>query len=268
MHSGFTRAGRSWGRMLVAAALLGAGVETRARNAAQEHPGQYSPADIVNGSRLYGEQCALCHGPTGNLVGGVDLRRGQFRNASSDDDLKRIISTGIPNTAMPPFMFTASELNGVVAYIRSGLDVNSGAAVVGNAARGRAIFENKGMCTTCHRVRGVGPLGIAPDLSDVGSNRTPLSLQLSVLNPTSAMMPINRPVRLAMRDGRTLRGRRLNEDTYSIQLIDEQGRLQSIMKTDVREYEILRTSPMPAYQGTLSTEEVADMVAYLLSLRG
>ena len=75
-------------------------------------------------------------------------------------------------------------------------------------------------------------------------------------------------VRLVMRDGKTIRARRLNEDTFSIQLIDEQGRLQSIMKTDVREYEILKASPMPAYQGKLSTEEVADLVAYLLSLRG
>ena len=268
MRSAFTRAGRSCVRVLVAAALFGAGPESRAQNAAQEHPGQYSPADIVNGSRLYGEQCTTCHGPGGNLVGGVDLRRGQFRNASSDDDLKKVIASGIPNTAMPPFTFTQSELNAVVAYIRSGLDVNSRAAVVGNAARGRAIFENKGMCTTCHRVNGVGPVGLAPDLTDVGANRTSLSLQLSVLDPSSAMMPINRPVRLVMRDGRTIRARRLNEDTFSIQLIDEQGRLQSIMKTDVREYEILKASPMPAYQGKLSTEEVAALVAYLLSLRG
>jgi putative heme-binding domain-containing protein len=257
-----------WSLWLVGAALFGAGSEIRVENAAQDHPGQYSPADIVNGSRLYGEQCTTCHGPAGNLVGNVDLRRGQFRNASSDDDLKKVIATGIPNTAMPPFKFTQSELNAVVAYIRSGLDVNSRAAVVGNAARGRAIFEKKGMCATCHRVNGVGPIGLAPDLTDVGANRTPFSLQMSVLDPSAAMMPINRPIRIVMRDGKTIRARRLNEDTYSIQLVDEQGRLQSIMKADVREYEILKTSPMPAYQGKLSTEEVADLVAYLLSLRG
>jgi putative heme-binding domain-containing protein len=254
--------------VLAAIALLEAGPQTWAQNASQEHPGQYSPADIVNGSRLYGEQCTTCHGPAGNQVGGVDLRRGQFRNASSDEDLKKVIATGIPNTAMPAFKFNEAELNAVVAYIRSGLDVNSRAAVVGNAARGRAIFEDKGKCGTCHRVKGVGPVGLAPDLSDVGSSRTPLALQASVLDPSAAMMPINRPVRIVMRDGRTIRGRRLNEDTYSIQLVDEQGRLHSITKTDMREYEIIKSSPMPGYQGKLSTEEVADLVAYLLSLRG
>ena len=40
------------------------------------------------------------------------------------------------------------------------------------------------------------------------------------------------------RDGRTIRGRRLNEDTYTVQLIDEQERLVSLIKADLREYEL------------------------------
>jgi putative heme-binding domain-containing protein len=252
----------------VAVALLGAAAQALAQSTSQEHPGQYAPADIVNGSRLYGEQCATCHGPTGTGVGNVDLRRGRFRNASSDEDLKRVIASGLPNTAMPAFKFSNAELNAVVAYLRSGLDVNARAAVVGNPERGRSIFHGQGKCGTCHRVNGEGPAGIAPDLSDVGSARTAVSLQLSVLDPSSGMMPINRPVRIVTRDGRTIRGRRLNEDTYSIQLVDEQGRLQSIMKSDLREYEVLRVSPMPSYKDKLTTDEIADVVAYLLTLRG
>ena len=267
MHLMLTSAGQSCVRVL-AVALLAVGTQTLAQSTSQEHPGQYAPADIVNGSRLYGEQCATCHGQMGNAVGNVDLRRGQFRNASSDEDLKRVISSGLPNTAMPAFKFNDAELNAVVAYIRSGLDVNARAVVVGNATRGRAIFDDKGKCSSCHRVNGVGPVGVAPDLSDVGAARTSLSLQLSVLDPSSAMMPINRPIRIVTRDGKTIRGRRLNEDTFSIQLVNEQGGLQSISKADVREYEIIQISPMPSYKGKLTTEEVADLVAYLLSLRG
>ena len=37
------------------------------------------------------------------------------------------------------------------------------------------------------------------------------------------MMPINRPVRAVTRDGKVINGRRLNEDTYTVQLLDEQG---------------------------------------------
>ena len=37
------------------------------------------------------------------------------------------------------------------------------------------------------------------------------------------MMPINRPVRIVTKDGRTITGRRLNEDTYTVQLIDDRS---------------------------------------------
>jgi len=123
-HSGPRRAKRAKQAVL----LFGAGPAIRARHAAPQHPGQCAPADIVNGSRLYGEQRTTGHGATGNLVGGVDLRRSQFWNASSDEDLKKVVSTGLPNAAMPPFTFSASELDAVVAYICSGLELNSRAA--------------------------------------------------------------------------------------------------------------------------------------------
>ena len=82
------------------------------------------------------------------------------------------------------------------------------------------------------------------------------------------MMPINRPVRLVLRDGRVVNGRRLNEDTYTVQLIDDQERLVSIDKTEIREIETARTSPMPSATKIFNTEELSDVVAYLVSLRG
>ena len=81
------------------------------------------------------------------------------------------------------------------------------------------------------------------------------------------MMPINRPVRIVMKNGSTIRGRRLNEDTYTVQIIDDQERLRSIAKTDVKTMNVDTSSPMPAYAGKLTDEEIADVVAYLLTLR-
>src|SRR3990172_6649316 len=69
---------------------------------AQEHVGQYSQSDVENGFRLYGAHCSTCHGASGDGIPGIDLRRGQFRRVSTDADLNRIISSGIPGTAMPP----------------------------------------------------------------------------------------------------------------------------------------------------------------------
>ncbi len=53
------------------------------------------------------------------------------------------------------------------------------------------------------------------------------------------MMPINRPVRAVTRDGTVINGRRLNEDTYTVQLLDDQEKLVSLVKADLREYTIL-----------------------------
>ncbi len=250
-------------------ALLCAGLATHVsvRVAAQEHPGQYSPADVAQGARLYGAQCATCHGPSGDLVGGIDLRRGRFRTASSDDDLKRIVKAGVPGTAMPSSNFNDAEITAVIAFIRAGFELNAAAVMVGDGKRGRVLFDGKGACAKCHRVNGRGPYA-APDLTDVGSLRSPAALQLAMLDPTGYMQPINRSVRVVLRDGRTVRGRRLNEDTYSIQLIDDQERLQSVSKADVREYEIIATSPMPSYKDKLTPAEIGDLVAYLISLRG
>ncbi len=82
------------------------------------------------------------------------------------------------------------------------------------------------------------------------------------------MMPINRPVRVVTKDGTVVNGRRLNEDTYSLQIMDDGGNLRSFLKADLREYTISTTSPMPSYKSTLSGDELADVLAYLLSLKG
>ena len=231
---------------------------------AQDHT--YTSTDIETGVRLYGAQCALCHGPDGDLVSGVDLGRSRFRRAVTDDDLAQVIAKGVP-PGMPGFSFSPAEVNGLVAFIRAGFDPSGTAVKVGNIDRGRGLFSGKGACATCHRVNGLGPRS-APDLSDVGAVRAPAALQRSLLDPTRAMLPINRPVRIVTNDGRTIRGRRLNEDTYSVQIIDESERLVSLLKRDIKALEASKTSPMPSVADALSSDEVADLVAYLLSLRG
>lgn len=228
---------------------------------------QYTTADIEAGSRLYVNQCSLCHGPNGDGVNGVDLRRGVFRRSVSDEDLARVITSGLSSAGMPSFRFQPAELNAVLAYIRAGFDPSGTAVKVGDPARGRTLFSGKAGCATCHRVEGIGPR-TAPDLSDIGALRNPSALQRSLVDPTSAMLPINRPVRAVTKDGKTIRGRRLNEDTYTVQMIDDQERLVSLIKADLREYEIGKTSPMPPAGRTLSPDEISDVVAYLLTLKG
>jgi hypothetical protein len=82
------------------------------------------------------------------------------------------------------------------------------------------------------------------------------------------MLPANRPVRAVTVDGKVITGRRLNEDTYTVQLIDEQERLLSLSKANLREFTVLKSTPMPSYKDKFSSQELADLEAYLLSLRG
>jgi putative heme-binding domain-containing protein len=158
-------------------------------------------------------------------------------------------------------------MTGIVAYLRNMNSVDSRTVQTGDAARGRAVFEGKGNCASCHRVGRIGSR-VGPNLSDIGSLRSPASLQRSLVDPSSQMMPINRPVRLVKKDGTVVSGRRLNEDTYSIQVIDDKERLHSILKADLKEFTISKTSPMPSYKDTLNSTEIADLLGYLLSLKG
>jgi len=247
-------------------AIACAGLRLAAAQPAQP-AAAYAAADIAYGATLYDAQCTTCHGAGGDGVGGVDLRSGRFRNAVTDPDLRRVIGTGIPGTGMLAFKFDAAEMDGIIAYLRNMNSFDRGSVTPGDAARGQALFEGRGGCLRCHRVEGRGAR-TAPDLSDVGATRSASQLQRSLVEPTSQMMPINRPVRAVTRDGRTVNGRRLNEDTYTVQLIDDQERLVSLMKSDLREYTIADASPMPSFRNTLKPDELADVLAYLLSLKG
>lgn len=253
-------------RLTVAAALL-AGVALAGPALAQDHAGQYEQADIEFGASLYNANCTRCHGDAGDEVAGVDLASGQYARAESDPELMRLIRVGIQGTAMPPNDFSSAELTGIVSFLRSMRDLDLSAVTIGDQARGRTLFNGKGACADCHRVRGLGPR-TAPDLTNIGNMRTAATLQAALLDPTGSMIPANRPVRAVLADGTVVNGRRLNEDTYTIQLIDEAERLRSLDKETLRELEALTTSPMPPATDNLDEQEVADVLAYLLTLKG
>ena len=248
-------------------AALFAGIWLAGSVGAYAQTGQYSTTDIQAGYRLYSSQCALCHGNNGDGIAGVNLARQQFRRASTDDDIRNTVSTGVASAGMPPFKLQPAELSALVAYIRSGFDLSGTPFKVGDAVRGKAIYDGKGACSTCHRVNGNGPR-TAPDLSDIALLRQPAAIQRSLIEPNKGMLPINRPVKIVTRDGRNIRGRRLNEDTLTIQLIDENEKLVSLEKSEIREFDAGTASAMPSYAGKLTENEIADLLAYLVSLRG
>ena len=228
---------------------------------------QYSATDIQAGFRIYSAQCQLCHGVNGDQIAGVNLSRQRFKRVVSDDDIKAIVTNGAPAAGMPSFRFQPAELGAIAAFIRSGFDQSGTPFKLGNAARGKAVFDGKGACAACHELRGEGRFN-APSLSQVGANRRPVEIQRYLVEPDKALLPINRRATIVTRAGRTFIGRRVNEDTYSVQIRDEGQTLHSIAKADIRSYDLAKTSFMPSYASKLSEVELADLMAYLISLKG
>jgi putative heme-binding domain-containing protein len=239
-----------------------------AQAAGQDHSGQYSQAELAVGARVYSANCANCHGANGAGVGTVDLRRGPLPRATTDAALRAVITNGFPASGMPGVKLQPSEVDGLVAFIRSGFEsAPASSPAAGSAARGQVLFEGRGNCLSCHRVNDKGTFS-GPELTEIGRSRTPPAIQRSLVDPTGSMLPINRPVRAVKRDGTVINGRRLNEDTYTVQLMSDQGRLVSLVKAELKEWVVSTTSPMPSYKDTLTPAELADLVAYVASLKG
>ena len=151
----------------------------------------------------------------------------------------------------------------------------------GDPARGKAIYEGKGNCQSCHRINGVGGR-LGPDLSDIGVPRgggrggkqgpAPTvnlnALETSLTDPDAEVALGNRLVRVATKDGKTVTGRLLNHDNFTVQFMDPDGKLRSYQKSDLKESTVLTKGLMPSYKDRLTQQEVADVVAYLVTLKG
>jgi putative heme-binding domain-containing protein len=125
---------------------------------------------------------------------------------------------------------------------------------------------SKAACLSCHRVGEAGSY-LGPDLDGVGAHRTPEQLHASLQSPKKEVLPENRTVRLVSSDGKTVTGRLLNQDAFSVQLIDSSGQLRSFARSGLHEYTIVTTNPMPSYADKLSAQDLNDLVRYLSSLK-
>jgi cytochrome c oxidase cbb3-type subunit III len=225
-----------------------------------------TPEDQAAGAQSFRSQCAACHGPeaSGGVVG-PSLSTGTFKNGGSDEALFRVITKGIPGTAMTAFTLNGREVWQLIAYLRA---VNIGKAAEhakGDAPKGAQVFNANG-CGRCHTNGQEGGF-IGPDLSEIGSRRSLAQLESSVLDPDADVAPDYWSLRARTKAGQTVTGVRMNEDMTSFQIREASGRLRSVWKTDLASYEIVQASPMPSFKGKISAGDLEDLVAYLASLR-
>jgi putative heme-binding domain-containing protein len=228
-------------------------------------------SEIEAGKQQYTVNCTRCHGPDGDNVAEADIGHGKFKKASSDADLVALIRNGIPGTRMAALP-NMSEPNAktIVAYLHSMASTAAAVAALppGSASRGQAVFEGKGTCVNCHRVGDKGSR-TGPDLSQIGSQRRIVELHRSVVEPDAEIIPANRFFRIVTKEGATFTGRLLNQDTFTLQILDAKDeKLKSFTKSNLREFAFMNTSPMPSYKDKLSTQELSDLISYLTSLKG
>jgi putative heme-binding domain-containing protein len=137
----------------------------------------------------------------------------------------------------------------------------------GDAVRGKAIFEGKGNCLSCHRVADRGSY-MGPDLSAVGKDYTAESLHKAIVSPNVDVTPQNSLYRVIMRSGDVHLGKLLNQDEYSIQMLDDKSNLLALDRKDIRESAFAPTPSMPSYRDKLTAAEQSDLVIYLRALKG
>jgi cytochrome c oxidase cbb3-type subunit 3 len=216
------------------------------------------------GEKIFRSHCASCHGLNGAGGSGPSLTSGIFYHGSTDADLYRNISEGIPGTAMPDQFFSSAQIWQIVAYVRSLSVVPVRPKLTGDAYKGAQLFREKG-CSGCHLIKGEGGVR-GPDLSVIGSQRSVGHLRESILDPGAKVEPAFWVAKIVAKDGERRTGFILNQDTYSVQLLDFSGGLQLIRRSDFKDFGIDRSSIMPSYKGKLSEAELDHLITLLASL--
>ena len=248
--------------------LLTAGASLRAQSA----------SDLEAGRKLFQGMCAVCHGFEGAGLDAPSLNRPRLDRAPDDAALRAVIADGLPDRGMPRVRrLTDNELRQLVRYVRS-LGQAALIPVSGNTQHGAGIYKQLG-CASCHVINGEGG-AVGPELTEIGRLRGAEYLRQAIVNPGARLprgtLPVPArnfseflPVLAITREGREIRGMRINEDAFTIQLRDAASQLYSLRKAGLDRMEKQSgESLMPAFADRLNKAELDDLVAYLSSLRG
>ena len=196
-----------------------------------------------NGRRLFSGACSACHGDTGKGGRGPDLTTGDWKHGGSDEDLLRNITKGIPGTQMPAIPLPDADARAIVAHLRS-LTAGGADNIAGDVKNGRGVFTSR--CAGCHMFSGEGGI-LGSDLTNARARHKSPGLAKALTQAIAFTEA-----------GAGIKGIKKGEDTFTIQLMDENRKWHLL---DKRAVKLLTTeAPHP----TLSAVERDDVVAFLL----
>jgi putative heme-binding domain-containing protein len=238
---------------------------------------QLNPEELEKGKQTFEMTCSTCHGLDGGGAMGPNIQGIPFRLGV--DAVANVIKSGIPGGGMPAFggQLDAQQIQQVVGYLLTLARKDEG-KVTGDPATGKQVYESSG-CANCHIIAGQGG-DKGPELTTVGQLRGPNYLRNTILYPGTDLPEAHSFlesggrleflfVHAVLKDGRTVEGTRVAEDSFHIVLEDANGNFHSLRKADLRELDKEPgKSTMPSMKGKLSDTQVNDLLAYLASLKG
>lgn len=164
----------------------------------------FSEQQLQQGKLLYQKKCALCHGESGDGKGSAadlvdpkprDFTSGTYKLRSTpsgelpaDEDLFRVITRGMPGTAMPSWSHLSEEERwNLVAYVKTFSErfndeevspplkvgqfpLLKGSALKEAVERGKKLFT-EAKCWECHGKGGRGNGPASPTLADEWGNK-------------------------------------------------------------------------------------------------
>lgn len=224
-------------------------------------------ASAQDARELFRNHCAVCHGGDGRgTERGPNLANNRRVRAQTVDQLRAVISDGIPGRGMPAFnLLPPDQLNAVTMLVRSFSAPASDSNPPGDRVAGERFFFGSGGCSNCHMSLGKGK-AVAPDLSSIGRELTFVELDEAVRQPAARVKPGYQMATVRLQDGRSVRGFARNESRYNIQLQDLGGRFHLLSRNEVAAVTKEPGSLMPSSKCTAA--ECRDLLAYLSSLTG
>lgn len=222
-----------------------------------------NPASVAAGEELYATSCSGCHGASAEGGRGPKLIGARNVQRLGNAWLFGVIRNGIAGSDMPPSSHDDEKIWQLAAFIKNLSSPAARQRVPGDPAAGREVYYGAGRCMNCHMLRGEGGY-LGPDLTNLGVTRTLTEIRESVLDPNKRFARGYMPVLVTLANGETIRGVARNTSNYSIQLLDADGALRLLSKSEVTKVDFPKDSWMPAnYSERLSEQQVTDLLAFL-----
>jgi putative heme-binding domain-containing protein len=222
-----------------------------------------NPASVAAGETLYATSCSGCHGASAEGGRGPKLIGARNIQRLGNEWLFGVIRNGIAGSDMPPSSYEDDKIWQLAAYIKNLSSPAARQSVPGDPEAGREVYYGAGRCMSCHMIRGEGGY-LGPDLTNLGVTRTLTEIREAVLEPNKRFTRGYMPVLVTLGNGETIRGVARNTSNYSIQLLDADGELRLLSKSEVAKVDFPKDSWMPAnYAERLSRQQVTDLLAFL-----